>query len=174
MPIAKSFRQRGASMVEMAVIISLFLALVLAVFEFALAVFFAVRLSDATREGARYAVVSNATPQFMGASGPKSCDELNGLGFQQCSLSSCGEILAKMNKIVTVDPSNVYIRYQCTSTGYADPSNEIYSITVKLQNVKYSLIMPGALHLPNSLSVITMPSFETTRLSEDLWSPAGT
>lgn len=162
--------QNGASMVEMALVITIFLSLVFAVFEFALAVFYASRLSEATRAGARFAVVSKSTVDSVQE---QSCSQLDALGFQQCTADTCGALIESMNKIVTVAPSNVYIRYQCSATGYTgqagytEANNEIYSITVKLAGVQYPLIMPGILGLSPT---ITMPSFETTRLSEDLWS----
>jgi len=158
-------------MVEMALVITLFLTLVFALFEFALAVFYATRLSEATRAGARYAVVSNSMINDIQT---KSCDEVDAIGFTQCDIASCKGIIDQMNKLVKVEPSNVYIRYQCSSTGYtgkaghSDANQEIYSITVKLQGVQYPLIMPGVIGLD---STITMPSFESTKLSEDLWSP---
>jgi len=165
------YRQKGVSMVEMALIIALFLSLVFATFEFALAVFYASRLAEATRAGVRYAVVSNATMSDLAS---MTCAQLDSVGFRQCDMTTCGGVVDQMNKFVKVDPSNVYIRYQCSSTGYtgqagySDANQEIYSITVKLQGIQYSLIMPGILGLG---AKITMPSFESTRLSEDLWSP---
>lgn len=163
--------QNGVSMVEMALVLSIFLSLVFAVFEFALAVFYASRLSEATRAGARYAVVSKSTIDNVQ---DQSCSQLEILGYQQCTADTCSALIESMSKVVTVAPSNVYIRYQCSATGYtgqagySDANNEIYSITVKLDGVQYPLIMPGMLGLSPT---ITMPSFETTRLSEDLWSP---
>jgi Flp pilus assembly protein TadG len=163
--------QNGASMVEMALVIAIFLSLVFAIFEFALAVFYASRLSEATREGARFAVVHNTSIENIQE---MSCSEIEALGFQQCSADVCGDIIESMNKLVNIEPSNIYIRYQCATTGFTGQAGfpsadkEIYSITVKLQGVQYPLIMPGILGLSPT---ITMPSFETTRLSEDLWSP---
>lgn len=161
----------GASMVEMALVIAIFLSLVFAVFEFALAVFYASRLSEATRAGARIAVVHN--PSLLGIT-ELTCNDIESRDFVQCATDTCAGIIQSMNKLVPVDPANVYIRYQCATTGYtgqagfSDANKEIYSITVKLQGVQYPLIMPGILGLSPT---ITMPSFETTRLSEDLWSP---
>lgn len=160
-------------MVEMALVITIFLMLIFAIFEFALAVFYASRLSEATRAGARTAVVHNTTIADVKN---MTCQQIDDLGFQQCNATTCADIIASMNRFVSVDPSNIYIRYQCTTTGYTgkagftDANQEIYSITVKLQGVQYPLITPGILGLSPT---ITMPSFETTRLSEDLWSPTG-
>lgn len=171
MAVYSIHRQRGASMVEMTIVILLFLTLIFAIFEFALAIFYASRLSEATRAGARYAIVTN--PSLSGIS-EMSCSELDASGFSQCDAASCSEIVEQMSKVVSVNPANVYIRYQCSQTGfsgaagYSEANQEVYSVTVKLQGVQYALIMPGVLGLDAYLS---MPSFETTRLSEDLWSP---
>jgi len=48
---------RGAAMVEMAIVISLFLVMVLGIIEFAMAFFDWSRTVEATRAGARYAIV---------------------------------------------------------------------------------------------------------------------
>ena len=53
-------RQQGAALVEMAIVVSLFLALVFGIIEFALMVFQWSRLVEATRAGARYAIVHDA------------------------------------------------------------------------------------------------------------------
>lgn len=164
-------RQNGSSMVEMALVIALFMSLVFAIFEFSLAVFYATRLAEATRAGVRYAVVSNSTMSDLST---MDCSQLDSVGFRQCDLTTCGNVIVQMNKLVKIDPSDVYIRYQCSSTGYTGQAGytaanqEIYSITLKLQGVQYPLIMPGIIGLSTT---ITMPSFESTRLSEDLWSP---
>ncbi len=165
------YRQKGVSMVEMALVIALFLTLVFAIFEFALAVFYATRLAEATRAGVRYAIVSNSTIANLNS---MTCAQLDTAGFQQCDMTTCGGAINQMNKLITIDASNVFIRYQCSSTGYtgqagySDANQEIYSITLKLQGVQYPLIMLSVLGLSTT---ITMPSFESTKLSEDLWSP---
>lgn len=171
-------------MVEMALVLSIFLMLVFSILEVALAVFYASRLSEATRSGVRHATVTNASMSEI--SDPNiTCDTLDAVGFKQCNAETCDGVVEAMNKLVAVDPSSVYIRYQCMSTGYtgkagySDASKEIYSITVaiasgvdadgKLIGVEYPLVFPKEiLHL--NYATIRMPPFESTRLSEDLWS----
>lgn len=175
-------KQKGASMVEMALVISIFLAVVFAIIEFSLAVFYASRLSEATRAGARYAIVNHALIEDIK---DKTCEEIAGLDFQRCTDTACEKIVASMSKVVNVTASNVFVRYQCAETGYtgsagySNTNKEIYSITVaiasnftggKLIGIEYPLIIPKEiLHLEKA--TITMPVFESTRLSEDLWSP---
>lgn len=162
--------QNGAAMVEMALVITLFISMIFAIFEFALAVFYAARLSEATRAGARAAVVNSATITDVKDLG---CTDIGAMEYQQCDAVTCGTVVAAMNKVVNIEPENIYIRYRCAKTGYtkeagyAISNQEIYSITVKLQDVHYPLLLPGILGIQ---TFITMPSFETTRLSEDLWS----
>lgn len=163
-------RQKGAAMVEMALVISIFLSLIFAVFEFSLAIFYAARLSEATRVAARSAVVNNSIVDDIH---DRTCDDIAAQEYLQCDAGKCVGIIKAINNIVDIDPTTIFVRYQCTTTGYTkaagftDSTHEIYSITVKLQGVVYQFIMPGILGLHPS---ITMPSFETTRLSEDLWS----
>jgi hypothetical protein len=59
-------RQQGAAMVEMAIVISTFLLLVFVIIEFALVIFHWSRLVEATRAGARYAIVNDPACDIYG------------------------------------------------------------------------------------------------------------
>lgn len=59
-------RQQGAAMVEMAIVITLFLVLVFGIIEFALVIFHVSLLDEATRAGARYAIVNDPACDIYG------------------------------------------------------------------------------------------------------------
>ena len=61
--------------------------------------------------------------------------------------------------------AQVYVGYKCSSTGYANSYFKIYEVQVSVRDAEYRFITPGILGLGLSVS---LPDFETSRLSEDL------
>lgn len=99
---AKKGRQRGAALVEMAIVILVFLMLVFGILEFARAIFEWSRLVEATRSGVRYAIVNDPAcnifdetwesgdPQYLKQDctpGPLQCDG----GNQTASMTIAGD-----------------------------------------------------------------------------------
>ena len=71
--IATSHPRRGATMVETAIVLSVFLMLILGTFDLGIATYHYNTLSQAARQGARTAIVHGAlAPATMGAWGPST------------------------------------------------------------------------------------------------------
>jgi len=108
-------KQRGAAAVELALVAIVFLALVIAVIEFAHVMFVDASAIEATRLGARIAAV--------------------------CSVSDADKVKAKMQNILPIlQPSNITIAYPGSSCSAAtcDP------ITVSIQNLTVDAVIPLA------------------------------
>ncbi len=159
--IGERRRNGGAAMVEMAITIAVFMTLLLAIFEFALLLFSWTRGVEATRAGARLAVVS--APVI-----PASPD---GEASVNCGTADCGDIFDRMQRILPeLQPENVTIRYRASAIG--DPERPVdmalFDVRVAISGVTRQLAVPGILGVP---LVVPMPGFATTRISEDLHTP---
>ena len=60
---------------------------------------------------------------------------------------------------------SVTVSYTCTQTGDSKLPRAVPIVTVSSDNVPYQFMMPGLFNIDAS---ITMPSFSTTRIGEDL------
>lgn len=147
--------QRGVATVETAIIIVVFLMLVMGIIEFALLIFNASSLVEATRSGSRYLIVNEPVVEL------NSCEvEVD------CSDGDCGEVLSRMQRFYSpLTAENLEISYRCSSTGHDDAFYNIYEVEMRLVDVEYTFITPGILGLDSTL---TLPDFRSTRLSEDL------
>lgn len=106
-------RQRGAAATEFALVAILFLALTIAVIEFARLMFIYATAVEATRLGARIAVV--------------------------CSVNDAGKVKARMhNMLALLQPGNISITYPATgcSATTCDP------VTVRIQNLTVTASIP--------------------------------
>ena len=165
---ARWSRQLGAALVEMAIVVSLFCMLLFGIFEFALALFDWSRVVEATRAGARYAIVNNPEPGC--AWDASTCP---GASPVNCSLASGSPMLAEMQRIMpTLQPTNVGVTYACADVGFTrrpEPM-QISQVTVKPTNIRHRFVVPDVLGLDAEL---TIPAFATTRVGEDLHTPVG-
>ena len=157
-------------MVEMALVTTLFFGLVFAIIEFALAIFYANRLVDATRAGARFAVVS--TPLLENLT-EYECASLP--GYAACADNvACNALAVAMSGTIKIPVNNISYRYQCTQLSN-EISTRVYSVSIKVTGMKYVPIFPNLIVMghPDAVSgatfEINMPEFETTRTSEDLF-----
>lgn len=163
-------RCAGSSMVEMAIVVVLFFGLVFAIIEFALAVFYANRLIEATRAGARFAVVS---APLVGDLSAFTCATLPS-DYNPCDSgnAACTALRAAMSAVVDVPVENIMYRYRCTEIGGATVA-PVYSVSIKVSGMTYRPILPNLFIINNPDSAmgstfeIDMPEFETTRTSED-------
>lgn len=155
----KQSAQRGAATVESAIIIVVFLMLVMGIIEFALLIFNASSLVEATRAGARYLIVNDPVATL----GSDTCDTPVTV---DCSGGTCDEVLSVMQRFYApLEAGNLEISYRCSSTGYGEAFFDIYEVELRLVGVQYEFITPGILGLD---STVTLPEFKTTRLSEDM------
>lgn len=161
-------QQRGAIMVETALTMSIFMLLLMATFEIALLVSEWSRSVEATRRVARTLVV-NAPPADISA---LDCSVGGSVSFT-CASADCGAAWERASAIAPrLDPGNVHVTYACSSASYPDRPAEmpVLSITVEVRDHTSELVIPGMVGLPVT---VTMPGFTTTRISEDMHTPAG-
>lgn len=162
--------QQGATMVEMAITLPLFLVIVFAIFEFALAIFAWSRAVEATRAGARYAIVNDAVmglpdcnSHAPGAEVPPESDT--------CDNANCSNLMLQMQRLYPdLLSEHVAVAYECSFAGFSDNPKPVMQVTVAISGQPYHLMLPGLLGLD---STWTLPAFATTRISEDMHTYAG-
>jgi len=155
-------RERGAAMIEMAIVIPIFLVLVFAIIEFSMAIFTWSRVIESSRAGARYAIVSDV--ECSGVSG-MVCP---GSGSVSCALDADSKLLAEMQKVsaTIITEENVNISYACSDAGFDERPTPVLHVTVTVSDVEHQFIVPG---LFGFATTMTMPTHATTRTSEDLY-----
>ena len=161
---------------EMAIAIPLFLALMFGIVDFGLAVFNWSLVDEATRYGARYAIVSDAecagvTPNEVTGHPGISCpgaDPIVCTGLPPgTGLTDTSPTLVEMQKRRPyIAKENVIITYACSDAGFAEGSRPVLRVTVETVGIQYAFILPSLLGADVTM---TIPSFATTRTSEDLY-----
>jgi hypothetical protein len=170
----------------MAIVISLLLVMGFGILEFVLAIFYWSQVVEATRAGARYAIVNDPACDIYGEGGLPACPGGVQLDRDNCPGASvevtpqnCDSqpddpgcrIVAVMHGILPlVSEDNVRVDYGCSDAGYAERPLVVPTVTVYTSGVEYEFMLPGLLGIDLSA---TMPPFKTTRIGEDLYSPAG-
>jgi len=174
----QTFYQEGSAMVEMAIIIGLFLAMVFAITEFSIALLKWGRAAEATRAGVRFAIVN--TP-VCALSGPGAVCLLDCAGTgaktvtKQCTSTGvdCTDLLAEMQrKLPDIEAENINITYACSNAGNPDNPAFIPAVTVELSKLQHTLIVPTILGF-SAGTTWTVPNFAATRLGEDLETVTG-
>ena len=129
-------RQRGAAAVEYAIVLTAFMVLVIAVMEFSRLMFIYSTAVEATRLGARVAVV--------------------------CGTADIGKVRARMKSMLSIlEPANINITYpatECTALN-CDP------VSVKLSGVKVKLsipLVPIQITLPSFSTSLAAESLDST------------
>ena len=157
-------RERGSTMVEMAITLPLFLLLVFAIIELALVIFTWTRAVDATRAGARYAIVNDAVTDISSL----DCSAVTNMTVT-CDSANCTDLMAEMNSLYQdLEAANVTVRYGCSSTGFSGNPRPVREVSVSIVGQEYELVLPGVIGLDPNL---TLPDFTSTRVSEDLNTP---
>ncbi len=190
-------RQRGAVMVETALVALLFLILVLAIIEFALAMFKYASVVEGVRAGARWAIVNDPvcdiygdgviTPACAGTVLAKETDPTNG-NFANCTgcplvmdcTGECANLLAEMNAVAgiygeSIEGRDVTVRYACpgttidTNPGFPESPRILYLVTVEVGNANNGV--DYQFFVPGLFGLpaqVGLPQFSLSRLSEDL------
>jgi Flp pilus assembly protein TadG len=159
-------RQKGSSLVEMAIVLLLFLMIIFTVIEFSIAIFRSAQLADATGAGLRYAIVNDPLTELSActSSPTPTFPPVN------CGSGSCPGLIERMANIAPIISTqggiNVTVKYTCPVSGYIDDG--IYLVTVTVSGAKHYLTVPGVLGLDVPIDLQT---FKSTRLSEDLHTP---
>lgn len=171
-------RQHGATMVEFSITLSMFLLVILLIFEFVMMVLAISRANEVTRDLARIAIVSDPVCDIWGTGCP-SGTPLNCLagstvittlaGATSCEGGStdtaCRMLERAQGHLPDINGDQIQVRYMCSDAGLTSRPEPVLLINVALQNVTHSLALPGLLGFDPQ---ITIPSFETTRVSEDI------
>ncbi|ATX81772.1 TadE-like protein [Mariprofundus ferrinatatus] len=162
-------RESGAALVEMAIVLIIFLALVFAIIEFSLLIFNYSRVIESTRAGVRYAIVNNVEAGCASGVANITCP---GGAAVSCSLANSSLILAEMQKTVqagVIEAGNVDITYACaTGAGQSERPTPILLVTVTVTGVEHHFTVPGVIGLGDELT-LTLPAQSATRISEDLY-----
>tara|TARA_B100000676_G_C17981679_1_gene789383 strand:- start:36 stop:536 length:501 start_codon:yes stop_codon:yes gene_type:complete len=157
-------REQGATMIEMALTLPLFLLLVFAIIELALVIFTWTRAVDATRAGARYAIVNDPVTDISSL----DCSAVTEVT-TTCDVGSCTDLMNEMTALYQdLQDANVTVRYGCSSTGFSGNPQPIREVTISIVGQQYELLLPGLIGFDPSL---TLPAFTSTRVSEDLNTP---
>lgn len=182
-------RQGGAALVEFSIVFILYTVLVFGIIEFAMATFNWSRMVQATHAGARYAITSDpACDIFQDRDDtdrniPNCTDGV--LSEPPCTtgaavsrtITTCSDptdsgckIVDEMRRYspyVLTGGSSVTVTYTCSDAGDEELLlRPIPLVTVSIDNLPYHFMMPGLLNID---ATVTMPSFETTRVGEDLY-----
>src|SRR3989338_6152716 len=97
-------QQQGAAMVEMAITLALFLALVFAIIEFSMAYYTWARTNEAARDAARFAIVNDPVADISGLSCPGA-----GTVTATCAAADCAPMLEVVNRVPPfVEGGNVH------------------------------------------------------------------
>jgi hypothetical protein len=171
-------RQRGATIVEFAVTLSLFFLLVLAIFEFVIMVLVISRANEATRDMARIAIVSDPVCDIWGTScpggAPLSCPAGTAVtvtlaAANNCLATSTDTACRMLNRaqlhLPNINGDQIEVRYGCSGTSRSRRPEPVPLVTVALRNVTHALAVPAFLGLNPQLNI---PAFETTRVAEDI------
>lgn len=160
--------QCGAILVETALTMSLFMLLLMATFEIALLVSEWARSVEATRRVARTLVV-NDSPMDISS---MDCTAGGAVTFT-CASADCGVAWERASAIApSLNAGNVHVTYACSTASYPDRPVDmpVLTITVEVRDHTSQLVIPGLVGLPVD---VVMPAFTTTRISEDMHTPAG-
>ncbi|MCK5003103.1 MAG: pilus assembly protein [Gammaproteobacteria bacterium] len=156
-------RQKGGSLVEMAIVLILFLMIMLAVMEFSITIFRSAQLAEATRYGLRHAIVNDPLGTLPSCPGGDS-------ETTPCDSTSCPDLIDGMANFAPMiidqegDELVVTVEYTCPGSGYLDQDG-LYLVTVTVTGAKRYLAVSGILGLGVA---IDLQDFKSTRLSEDL------
>ncbi len=161
--LANKRNQRGAAMVEMAVTLPLFLALVFAIIEFSMAYFTWARINEAARDATRFVIVNDPLVNLATLACPGDSIEI------ACDASTCAGLMTAVGRVAPfVTPDQVYVRYACSSAG--NPARPIEMIipevTVEIRDVEYEFIVPALLGVTSPMG---LPTARASRTGEDLF-----
>jgi len=180
-------RQCGATIVEFAITVSLFLLLTLAIMEFVLLIFDMSRANEMTRQLSRLAITADPVCDIWGAG--SGC---GGSGAATLTCPSGSAVTVDLSQVDTTAPStpgdrgptgyrmldraldflpavqasNIEVSYTCSNAGSVVRPVPIPLVTVRLQNFSRPFIVGSFLGIGTGFG---FPAFEVTRIGEDLY-----
>jgi len=179
--------QNGATMVEFAMTVSLFLLLVLAIMEFVMLLFDMSRANEMTRQLSRLAITASPVCDIWGTG--TGC---GGSGATSLSCPGGAAVTVNLSEVDTSAPSpptsrgptgyrmlelaqdflpsvqasQLEVSYACTTAGMTGRPRPIPLVTVRLQNFSRPFVVGEFLGLGVAFN---FPAFEVTRIGEDLY-----
>lgn len=170
---------RGAALVEMAIVVSLFFVLVFGIIEFARVLFSWGVAVEATRAGARYAIVNTrvgALPACPGASVTYTVD------FDDCTCPppgdgpespECGvvETMCLARYALRTENAQVHVTYRCSDAGFSGAPSALRPYEVQVETAGFEHHFSALWGLLGFGEYWEVPPFATTRLTEDLETP---
>jgi len=156
--------EQGTSMAEFAVIATFFLMLIFAIIEFGRLMYTYNALADATRRGARYAVLHHQTAK-NGEPDPITCAK-NVVVYGETNLNSatCAPTgSALINGLTTSNVSVVYEGADADNDPNTPPTAygmNLGTVTVTISNYNFTLSIPVVSR------TVTMPPYRTTLTAE--------
>jgi hypothetical protein len=173
-------------MVEAVIVMLVFLLFVFAIIESAFAMLQYSRVVEATRAGARYAVVNAPVCNLFDEDGlavpacPTAyvCDAVTTTTLTvSCGISTeadCGNLLletgmlgAMKRMLPTMTSANVNVTYACSGAGSDENPEPIPTVTVSTQGLTHPLILPEVFGQEAGFT-LNIPAYSTTKLGEDL------
>ena len=166
-------KQRGASLPEFALTLSLFLLVVFGIMELALTYFVWNRVSEAARDGARLLIVNapvgDLSAQSCAAASPPvvtvACGSADG------SAAGCAPLLSTLWATAPfITAANVSVQYRCAATGNptAQDADRVRTVTLTVSNVAHPQVITALAGL-GWRSGGLLPAVSVTRTSEDLY-----
>lgn len=156
-------------MVEMALTLPLMLILIFGIIEFSLVIYTWARGIEATRTGARYAVVNTPVVDLSGL----ACDGDTAINIEaDCDNADCDGLLTEMRKILpALEADNVHVIYECSHTGNPERplAMKTPEVRVSIRGFEYKFVMPMIFR--EESVTWAMPEFTSTHTAEDLHTP---
>jgi hypothetical protein len=162
--------ERGTALVEFGMIAPMLVLLTFAILEFSLVMFEQHRATEATRRGARQAVVGSAIADLATLSPgvDVTCTSISGTvdcgsGITVTSTATFDTILADMQAILPdITPEHVNIVYSDSGLGAMESGGIKPFVTVSLVDYRHKFIALGA--VPGMPSEMTLPDFAATEV----------
>lgn len=165
MLVNKPKNQSGAAMVEMALALTIFMMIVIAIFEFAMATFAWHRVSEGARQGLRKAIVSSpATGSALALTCPGGMPVI-----VTCTTAACQPTLNAIQRIAPfVQGDQVTVTYACSDTGNPDrpAALAIPEVILEITGLNYTFAIPGIIGLGTTMQ---LPDVKVSRTGEDLF-----
>lgn len=193
-----SKNQRGATLVEFSIVFIVFLIVILAIIEFALVIFDASRLSEATRAATRLAIVNKPSCNILGkeagdldtgcnpgnhtlACGTNPADSVS-VEISSCTFPATtpgcelvelmDQMMLRVDNSILDEGGSITITYTCSAAGAGE--NYLPLITVAAENIPHPMMFTSIFGFYSEAGstmgpTITLPRFATTRSGEDMY-----
>lgn len=167
--------ERGEALISFALVLPLVVLMTLGLVEFVFAIFDYHRAGEATRRGARAAVISsNVVGTALIAGGTLTCSASAGIascGSATGAVSAFTQVVSAMQAILpTVSANSVQVEYRDSGLGDAStPGGLIPVVTVRLVGFTRDFFLLKA--IPGFGSGMTLPTFSTSQIGGGIGSP---